>query len=320
MLVEEFFIIKGLKKYKFILLILALFVSNASAEVFYVSPGGDDSGAGTIDAPWATLKGARNNVRAYLDGNGDITVYLRGGTYILDQTVVYGLKDDGTANQSITYAAYRGETPIISSLVQVTGWTNYRGNIKQAYLPAGIGHVRFLQDSRASVGWLDRSSTNGFEPQKKLSDLCGGVDCPENNEAETYTPHYQKWKTKIIPTKSGWIQPDWSKVTQYDLRVIADQWAVDVYPIASRSGRKLNLAIPSLYPMLRSNDEEGEYICEAWIVNSIAGIDKEGEWACIDGKIYLYPVGSNTDNIYVPQLIELIRVDAGADSAISLTS
>ena len=55
-----------------------------------------------------------------------------------------------------------------------------------------------------------------------------------------------------------------------------------------------------------------DLLTECWLLNSIEAIDQPGEWACIDGKIYLWPL-SGTDDIYVPQLQELIRIDGGGD-------
>jgi len=52
---------------------------------FFVSPTGSDSNVGTIDAPLASLKGARDAVRAYKSTNGipdgGIVVWFRGGEY-----------------------------------------------------------------------------------------------------------------------------------------------------------------------------------------------------------------------------------------------
>ena len=50
-------------------------VSSAAAAVYYVAPGGSDSAAGTLSAPWASFAHAQSVARA-----GD-TVYFRGGTF-----------------------------------------------------------------------------------------------------------------------------------------------------------------------------------------------------------------------------------------------
>lgn len=92
-----------------------------SATTYYVATDGSDKNAGTIDAPFATLRYAQGKVSA-----GD-TIYFRGGTYtigedqIMDATnvesglyaVVYKLTKSGTSDsQRICYFGYPGERPI----------------------------------------------------------------------------------------------------------------------------------------------------------------------------------------------------------------
>ena len=84
---------------------------------FYVAPTGDDAAAGDRRHPWASVAHAQDVVQP-----GD-TVVLRGGTYAFDDAVrdctsqtdnvaVVQLDKSGTAEQPITYEAYRGETPV----------------------------------------------------------------------------------------------------------------------------------------------------------------------------------------------------------------
>ena len=81
---------------------------------FYVSPAGKDDNPGTIEKPFATLSRARDAVQELkkTKTDSDITVLIRGGTYTLKETVVFGLADSGSKNQSIHYAAYPREEPV----------------------------------------------------------------------------------------------------------------------------------------------------------------------------------------------------------------
>lgn len=60
-----------------------------SRSELYLAPDGDDCGAGTLDAPFATLERARDAVRELkqdgLPAEG-VTVRLRGGTYVVEDT------------------------------------------------------------------------------------------------------------------------------------------------------------------------------------------------------------------------------------------
>jgi hypothetical protein len=89
----------------------------ASAATWYVAPGGFDSAAGTIDAPWKSIAHAQSIARP-----GD-TVYLRGGTYVYTEAttqcasrrgVVSAVRLDksGVEGQPIRYWAYPGERPV----------------------------------------------------------------------------------------------------------------------------------------------------------------------------------------------------------------
>ncbi|HEC62618.1 MAG TPA: right-handed parallel beta-helix repeat-containing protein [bacterium] len=271
-----------------------------SATKIYVSPNGDDANPGTWDQPLQSFDGARNKVRTLLGGEEDIVIYFREGTYVFEDTVVLGPEDSGSANQQIIYAAYPGETPIFSSLVQVTGWSTYNGNIMQADLPAGVSHVRYLHDE--SETWMKRSSTTFFRP-----DFVSPYGGPE---AEHWEPDAQQRKTYTI-YPSSFSMPDPSKCSQYDIRSHMTAWNAQVLPVSGIdvSTRRIDVTTPSHYSLVNGLDD---LQTEVWILNSIEGIDQPGEWANLDGKIYLYPA-SGTDDIFVPTLKELILVDGGRE-------
>ncbi len=107
---------------------------------YYVSPNGSDSNPGSIDKPFQTVAHARDTIRR---GGSlkkqPITVYLREGTYYLNDPLVFSAEDSGTPNAPVTYSAYKGEKVIISggSKLALT-WKPYRDGILQAETPAGL--------------------------------------------------------------------------------------------------------------------------------------------------------------------------------------
>ncbi|MEU6261300.1 RICIN domain-containing protein [Streptomyces sp. NPDC047043] len=108
---------------------------------FYVDPsGGSDHNPGTrVSKPFKTIQRARAAVRAVNSHmSGDITVYLRGGTYRLSKPVRFSTRDSGTNGHDVIWKAYGSETPVVTSGKRITGWT-----------PAGQGQYK------ASVGSLD---------------------------------------------------------------------------------------------------------------------------------------------------------------------
>jgi len=102
-----------------------------------VSTSGSDNNPGTLEEPFLTLERARNAVRALKAEAPDkpITVLIRGGTYRLEQSVVFSGRDSGTAQAPITYKAYPGETPIFSGGRVVSDWKPHRDQIVAAQLP-----------------------------------------------------------------------------------------------------------------------------------------------------------------------------------------
>lgn len=275
-------------------LFIIIFGNVSLSQILYVSPSGDDANPGTIEAPLKTFKGS---VEAIKNAGGSGTVYFREGTYVFEETVI--INNDNVSGGA-TFSAFGGEEVVFTSLKQVTSWTIYQGSIMTADLPSGITHIRFLQDK--SENWIKRSSTSFFRPD--IVAPCGGAECehwePEHQEKKTYT---------IYP--ASFSMPDLSKDSQYDLRSHMTAWNAQVLPISNIDGasRRINLATPSHYSIVDGIDD---LRTECWLLNSIEGIDQPGEWACIDGKLYLYPI-SGTDDIYAPALEELIRIDAGGD-------
>ncbi|MFJ4036939.1 ricin-type beta-trefoil lectin domain protein [Microbacterium sp. NPDC090007] len=106
-----------------------------SGPSLYVAPNGDDSANGSFDAPFRTIEHARDVVRTLNDDmTQDITVYLRGGTYPVDDTLRFGTEDSGTNGHRVIYTAYQGEEPILEAGEAVTGWTQESGNVWKARL------------------------------------------------------------------------------------------------------------------------------------------------------------------------------------------
>ncbi|MET7698358.1 RICIN domain-containing protein [Streptomyces sp. NPDC005485] len=109
--------------------------SAAPQATYYVAPGGNDTNAGTITAPFKTLQHARDVVRTVNKNmTGDVNVYLRGGSYPVGSTIDFTSADSGTNGHRVTYAAYPGEKPVLDGGVKVTGWTRHSGNIWKAPL------------------------------------------------------------------------------------------------------------------------------------------------------------------------------------------
>ncbi|MGE5670084.1 MAG: right-handed parallel beta-helix repeat-containing protein, partial [Fibrobacterota bacterium] len=116
-----------------LLVVTPVFSYAAIQATFYVAPDGDDSNPGTISAPFKTITAARDAVRTInASMTGDIYVYLRGGVYPVESTIVLKPVDSGKNGFRVYYKAYEDEVPVISGAVKVTGWTLHNGSIYKA--------------------------------------------------------------------------------------------------------------------------------------------------------------------------------------------
>ena len=109
---------------KQITLLFLLSVSSlVSATTYYVSPGGQDNNSGTISQPWATWG------KAFSSRSSGDTVYFRGGIYFstVKNGLAYSATINGTANKTICFLNYPGETPILdcSTVTSTTYNHNY---------------------------------------------------------------------------------------------------------------------------------------------------------------------------------------------------
>ncbi len=103
-------------------------VTNAD---FYVDPvNGNDSNPGSLAAPFQTIVRARDAVRA-MQKTKAVLVMLRAGTYYNPAGVTFDqASDDGISDTArVTWAAYPGETPIVSGGTRITGFTHGAGNV-----------------------------------------------------------------------------------------------------------------------------------------------------------------------------------------------
>lgn len=123
---------------------------------FFVAPDGSDQNAGTRSKPFATLAKARDAVRELKKGGLDrnLTVLIRGGTYRLQEPLVFGPEDSGTEKFTITYAAAPGEKPVISGGRLITGWKKGEGDIWTAQVSGaqedkGYFHQLWVNGERA---------------------------------------------------------------------------------------------------------------------------------------------------------------------------
>ena len=110
------------------------FIQLHSQTTYYVAPslsGGNNSNAGTLEAPFETLQHAIDQLTA-----GDI-LYIREGTY--RETIT--IDEDGTSGNLITIQNYNNEAVTIDGTADITGtWNTYDG-VSGAYQLSYTGDI-----------------------------------------------------------------------------------------------------------------------------------------------------------------------------------
>jgi len=129
------------------------FVNNAFADTIskiitlHVSPNVSLKSDGSIKNPFKSIAEAQKKVRTLIlsKTNGLIKVIIHGGTYELNQPLLFAQEDSGNENLEITYEAAKGEKPIISGASNLKPtqlnsnlWTfripQYRDNLFDVYI------------------------------------------------------------------------------------------------------------------------------------------------------------------------------------------
>ncbi|WP_430931199.1 right-handed parallel beta-helix repeat-containing protein [Saccharicrinis sp. 156] len=289
----------------------------------YVSIDGNDNAVGSITEPLATIQKAVEAVRE-LRNNGNsnpATIYLREGCHNLSETLVLGVEDgissiphhENTgqpgagelAQAQLTFAAYPGEEPMISSGIPVEGWKlleaslddlpiNSVAKIWVAEIPEGLEKFYTLYDRN---GRLKRARAKGFVPVKA---------------GDKRTVYFPKGKMK-----------NWDNLQDVELNIRPRRaWAINMLPI-NMVDEEMGMAktsVTATYEMsplsawVHSKDG-----CSAWIENTLEALDEPGEWVINSKtrKVYLWPANPASDGspkgILAPTTTELIRVEGEID-------
>lgn len=269
---------------------------------FYVSPDGNDDWSGSLaepnadhdDGPFATLDCARRAVRDLKQTkSADIIVFVRGGTYLIDETIVFSLLDSATGDASITYAAYPNETPVFSSGRQIRGFKDVAGALPE--LPS-VAHGK-VKVAEVSGRFLTLYDEDGLLPRARS---LGFIPLAGSSRNELRFPEGQL--------------KDWHNLEDVEIAVRPHHaWIVNMLPLKSVDEKKqiARTSVDATYAMNRLHFLKTTPSC--WVENTLEELDEPGEWALNTqtGKLYLWP--RNDSPVVAPQLSELIRVEGVID-------
>ena len=172
-------------------ILLCSIVAHAALEgaSFHVSAKGDDSSAGTLDKPFATIQRALIAAREVRkDVPMAVAIYLSDGTHYLDKTLVLTAEDSGTEATPLVIKSVEGAKPVISGGAKLSlQWESHEGNIWKAAVPSSLSfdqlfingirqHMARYPNFDPNVAHFNGYSPDAFSPERaaRWADPAGG--------------------------------------------------------------------------------------------------------------------------------------------------
>ncbi len=269
---------------------------------FYVATTGNDANDGSRDKPFASLEGARNAVRKTKGADRDIQVEISGGTYTLQETLVFDLADSAATGRHIIYSAADGESPVFSAGIPVRDWRpvsaddtpteapdGARGKLWSAAFPDQLENVLSLFDGERR---LPRAKGNPFSIDVSRSDVAD-----------------QLLRELRFPT--GALK-QYSNLDSVELSIIPmHPWTMCILGLESVDTERGVAIVDNdpVYPLAKTHHG---LVDQVWAENVFEALDGPGKWVSVnrDRRVYLWPDGERPgEDIVAPALKELLRVE-----------
>ena len=278
----------------------------------YVSLVGNDAWSGSLaaptaagtDGPFRTLQRAQQALRgrrpAPAAAPAPAEVLIRDGTHRLEQPLELGPEDSG-----VTYAAYPGESPVLSGGRRIEGWRRETVNGRVAWaaaVPAGwtfqelfVNGARRLRPRLPKVGFYRIAALPGVTSESPWH--TGG-------DRFVFSP--------------GDIRADWRN--QGDVEVVVLHFWVDSHLPISAVDPAENLVTFSRESIFRMSDDFKHTGARYYVDNVFEALTEPGEWY-LDGAadtLYYLPLPGEepeTAAVVAPVLTQLLRLQGDGDAA-----
>ena len=285
---------------------LILFATQAQSETmqtFFISPFGNDNNPGTVEAPFKTIQKARDAVRQInRKMDGDIIVYLCGGTYRIDETILFDQRDSGTEKQRIIYQAFQDQKPVISGGVSITGWQPHENGVWEA--PAkGMNFRQLYVNGKRAV--RSRQPNTGDYYRLKAWDVANRKIMIRGNQIADWD-NFDKVEMVL---QQYWAE-GYLRLKSYSLHGTVS--GIDAYVTIQDEER--NLIFPRPYPQ-KSNNQVFHF------ENAFEFLDMPGEWyldLSADVVYYKPRPHENMDCIQVlsPKVETLLKIEGTLDQPV----
>ncbi len=262
--------------------------------VFYVSPYGDDRWSGNLpfpnqertDGPFATLTRARDAVRELKAKRGGldrpVIVFLRGGTYFLEEPLILTAEDSGTGSCPIIYSAYPGEAPIISGGFRINGWRTTELNRRTIWCEVRerglLFHELWVNGERRT---LARHPNRGYLSVAELPDV--DEKTPWDQEQKRFCFHEGDLKA-------------WPGLKTAEA-VVMNRWVESRLPVESvdEKNRIVTFKKSSVFRL-----DPGDLY---YVENALEFLDSPGEWYLDQNANILYYIPTDQESLEAPEVI-----------------
>jgi hypothetical protein len=297
------------------LMIMLFFISQlkVSAQKFYLSPSGNDSGSGSIENPLATLTAARDRAKEYRLNNivnQPVEIIAQEGEYFMLQPLSLSVDDSGTKDAPLIFKAEEGKKALFRGGIQVAGFERVNENLWRTFIPQVAYYNSYFEqlyvNGRRAV--RAKSPNEGFYTVKKVTETV-----LEKGTGRAPELAVQKIDLDSIQAKTF---QSFSKQDYQDALVIFyhnwDNTRKRVTGFSSQSSAFYTTG-QGMKPWNPINNRS-RYLVE----NNKAALDAPGEWF-LDRSGYLYYIplkDETTENTtaFVPVINEFISIQGDSVS------
>ena len=295
--------------------------------ILHVSTQGNDAWSGSLqepdsagsDGPLASLAGARNRIR-HLRAQDKalstvpITVRVQGGTYFLEEPLVFEARDSGTADSPVIYAAAPGEEPILHGGRIIKDWRIENGvwiaDVPEAKSDEGVVGAFWVNGERRDAARYPKAAhfAGDYPSQKDFLYTDGSV-----MEKQAGAQEEEKSSTKLRFHKDD-IQA-WEHLDDA-VFVVFHSWATSLHRVKdlNLNDRIIEFTGPARWPFTRWTDKQWYFIDHL-----LDALELPGEW-CLnrhDGTLHYLPKPEERpDNVeaVIPRLRQLLLLKGNPET------
>ncbi|MBM4085953.1 MAG: right-handed parallel beta-helix repeat-containing protein, partial [Planctomycetes bacterium] len=253
-----------------------------------------------------------------------VTVFVRGGVYLLTETLTLGAEDSGAEGAPIVYRAVEGEKPVLIGGRPITGFGQHQGQVLKTDVAAqGFKGVRF-----GVLVFNGKRQEMARYPNRNPENLNGGdwayvdgdrismyADMPDDSGYHEQNRHLGFWQRnvpgykRVLRVKPGDVR-HWSRPADGEVSIFPRfNWSHNVLPMESfdASERALTLKQAASYE-IRPGDRY-------FVRNLLEELDSPGEWF-LDRQtwtLYFWPPEPLAGKaVYAPLVQSLIQMNGCA--------